>query len=277
MSAMLIQAADRVGNFRVHGATLGVADNIGWDKGFVVVIFRGQYDRAAAKALLTDKALARGAGMGGGVTVEKVGEIEAIFPDREVCILLPSDEQLILLAAPKRDQMPLQEIADALRTGKGKLSENAEMAKLVKSVDAASTAWCVLKVTDAYKAEPDFAQLLGPFKQVVGQVKVGKDQIDLTVKATGENADETAKVVEFVSKGIEAAKAELAREVGKMPMLQSLADAVATVKVVADGGNATVTAQYKGSLVQLVAMPMMLFMNAPGGRPEPPMIDPVPR
>lgn len=268
VAAQLMQAADRVGNIRFTGGTMGVADNVGNRAGFAVFIIHGLYDRVAMAGVIKELAGRPGREM----ATEKIGDCEVLFPDREAAIMMPSNEQFAIVVGPGREQLPLKELADAFKAGKGGLGDNAEMAKLIKSVDPTANAWAIAQITDAYRAipDPDVVKLIGPFKTIVATAKIGKDVVDVSLKATGDKdkAEAVAAAVEFANKGLAEGKQELAREVGRMPMLKPIADFMDSIKIAADGANATASAQYKGSLIKAAFTPVLMFQREMGRMEE---------
>ena len=258
----LISLAEQIGNIRLHGVTVGIAGNVGSRSGHVVVVPRGLYDPDAVKAALVRA----------GAKSVMFGQTEVLSPNEDMAIILASKERLVLLGGPTRAELPIGDMVNAVNTGKGKLEENEALAKLIKSIDTTGPVWAVMQVTESYRE----ASFLAPFDTVTLQSKQKEGQIDISLAAQGKDVEKVSRaVVEFnnlMAKGSE----EVSREAQRMPPLKLLADLLASIKAQADGTKATATAQLKGDLKGLLAIPFMRIVGRPavrdqsGVRPVPP-------
>ncbi|MDD4889420.1 MAG: hypothetical protein PHU85_05780 [Phycisphaerae bacterium] len=245
----LIKTLDRVGNIRADGATVGVSDNIGDNAGFVVLIVRGLYNKDAAIKSLTDAAFT-----GEKFEAEKIEGVDAIRLDDNAVAMFPSNEVAVLVAGPNHEALPLSAVAAAIKVGKGKLAENADIAKLVKAAQGDNHIWAVLKMNANYSKAP----LLASLDTVIAQAQCKKDAVEFVVKAHGTKAEDTAKMVDLVNGGLVAGKLEIDKHVNEMPALKNVVDMLNSIKVSSEGADAQMTGRLKGGLMQ-----MKLIMGAP--------------
>jgi len=244
----LISLAERIGNVRLHGVTFGVADDVSDDSGYVVFIARGLYDVAAVRtALLEQRAKPR---------VVEGTEVLGFGGDDPV-LILASNERLVFLVSPSGEKLPIAQMVAALKAGKGKLTGNQDIAKLVKSVGVDNALWAVMRVSEAYRQ----ASLLAPFKTVTLVGKRKAEQMDFALKATGSEAERVRQAVTEFNELMAEGREEIARQAERMPAMKPLADLLASIKGTAEGPNATVTAQFKGDVKRLLGMPFMLWMS----------------
>lgn len=266
ITGMLLKATGRVGNIRIHSITLGVANDIGRRKGFVVVLARGMYDAKAVKQVLSQE----GAGH-----IQKIDDVEVLSPGDEVALMLPSDEMLVFVASPgsKRHArvtaegdvpaeapQPVRPIAPAvasmaaaIKNGTGSLRGDGDIGKLIKAVDTTAPIWAVAKVSDAYRQGGPIIQ---PFDTATLVGKPSKDgkAMELTMVARGSDAAGVAAAMQKIQEGLQEAKEEVSREAERVPFLKSMADFLASIKTNQDGQTVTVTARIEG-----ISSMMMLF------------------
>lgn len=267
----LIKTADQVGNVRVDGATLGVADAIGPNNGFVVVIARGQYDAQAAANYLRKE-------MGERARSETVDGLELFKPDREVGFGFVANDRAVLLAAPAAEKMPSKEMAAALRQNKGTLMTNADMARLIASVDPGAKVWAVAKISESYRQ----AEVINAFDTIKLVGLQEGEMMNFKVSAAGSDAAKTQAAVNTVNTGINRAKTEIAQAVKMMPALKPVADLMETVKCEQDAGNganATLSGSLKGDAGALMMFPALFFgavraHEAPAVEQAPPVVEP---
>ena len=266
---MLIQVAEQVGNVRLHGATMALAGKVDNDTGFVTFAIRGKYDPAAIKALLIKE----------GTKVEKAGDLEIYRPDREFGMVMPSSDRLLIVGGPRKNTDEVKSIITAMASGKGGLKENADMVKLIKTVGEGNQAWCVTRMTDAYRKE---AKILKAFNTLTGTIRQKDNQMDLVIKAFGGDAEGAAAAVQEVETSLAEGREQFARIAERMPMMKPMSDLLKSIKVASDGGNATLTGHLKGDFRKMLMAPFGMFMGVshsvregPGGvqvenaRPQP--------
>jgi hypothetical protein len=265
ITGMLLEATGRVGNIRIHSVTLGVANEIGPRKGFVVVLARGIYDAKAVKKLIAQESAGQ---------VQTVDGVEVFSPAREIALMLPSDEMLVFVVSPGQQRPPrltadgnvvpnapqpiraispaAAAMAAAIKKGTGGLRSDGDIGKLIQAVDTTAPLWAVSKISDSYRQAGPVIQ---PFDTATLVGKPSKDgkEMELTMVARGTNADGVAGAVQIIEDGLQKAKQEVSQEAGRMPFLKTIADFLASVQIQRADKTVTMTARIKG------AVPMMIF------------------
>lgn len=239
----VLSLAEKTGNIRVEAVTVGVAGEIDSDKGYGIVVGRGRYDAAAARALLKEA--------GEEEETLTVDGVEVLQPDDSICLILLGDDRLVLIAGSVEvgsvlDQIPGKELVAALKTGKGGLRDNEAMVKLIEGVDRSKGMWAAVHVTDSYR---DFVPFLTPVDTIT--LVAGETEGGLAGGLTAEGRDPEAlkgAATDFQG-ALKGAQEEINRELQQnpMPSLKTLSDFLAGVKVEAQGTRITVTGQYKGA------------------------------
>jgi len=234
LTSMVVMGAGRIGNVRIDSISIGVADNVGEDNGFVVVIARGRYNVKALRELLLQV---------GRTKIETIENTEVFKLESEVSIFLPSSDRIVMVAGPRRAPKPVAQMIAAVKTGKGALTADSDMGKLIKTADTNSPIWAAAKMSDTYRAE----SLLAPFDTMTLSSKVVKDVHTFKIVAKGSDADRVAQAVKEFDGHMAKGREETANMVKMMPMMKPMADFIKSIKAVADGAKVTVTASMKGS------------------------------
>ncbi len=248
MNKNLIALADQVGNIRIDGITLGVADDVGDNGGFVVVIARGLYDpQRIAKALEATSKPVRMDGM----DTYTVGNGEANF-------VLASPQQLILVFGPSgKDTAPVvKQMAAAAKKGAGGLGENVEMVKLIKTVDTSASLWAAAKMSEAYRKD----EFLAGFDTATLVGRLGEGSVKLEAVATGKDADKLEKsfstfnqTLADIRKGIKMLQGSRA----PAKTIQSVLDLMDAIKTKREEGKITVTVDLKGDPSKIGILPFL--------------------
>ncbi len=249
-TAMLVMGAEMVGNVRFDSVTMGVSGDVGQDSGFVVFIARGKYNSKAISALISE--------MGRRVKTETVNGYEVIRPEREVALIMPSDDLLIFCAGPRDETLPLEALTAGIKTGEGGLKAGSEIGKLIKTVDTTAPLWAAATITDAYRQG---GPMISAFKTMTVVGKVVKDGQAITLAGTGTDADAVTGAVNQLNGLITQGRTELEQQIqrgGPMSnMMKPMLEILNSVKTKTDGTSASVTATLKGSTLMMA--PMMLF------------------
>jgi hypothetical protein len=241
LTQSILEVAERTGNFRLSAVTAGVAQEISDDTGFAVVILRGKYDPKAVEAWARAEDAAS-VGVTDGIT--------SIAPDREILILMPSDDRLVFMASANHEQLPTQKLTGALRGGGGGLATNAQMQKLVESVNTSLPLWSVIQVSDNYKqAEP-----LAPFDVVRITAQRQNDKLALSAQATGKDAQAIKQVVDHLNTELAGALTESQELAATLPHLAPIVEFMKSLTITADGATAKATATVQETMVMLAPM-----------------------
>ena len=241
----LISVAVQLGNVRLEGVTFGVAD----ESGYVVFVARGLYDPAAVRAIMIDRLRLK---------AEKPGALELLRVNDNAAVILASRERLVFLAGPSRDKLPVEQMAAALKAGKGKLADNKPMAKLIKSVDRSGAIWAACCVSETYRQ----SSLLAPFRTLTLTAKQRPKELHLTLSAVGTDAEKVAAAVKEFNEHISQGRRQLGRRGKDMPALKPLISLLASIKATAKGADATATGRLSGRSKTLLGMPALLWLSA---------------
>jgi len=263
----IIQLGETVGNLRLDSVTLGLAKDIGDDTGFVVVIARGQYDRAAVLAAIKANGGEEDWNRVDGIDVD--GTEVVSLEEGELNLILDRGERFILVGGEVDEdeggalaQLPVREVVNALKSGKGGITTEPNMMKLVKEASQASGMFAVMEVSETYRQ----LSMLAPFKTLTLTTKTVGEEMELKLAARGEDADATTQAVEEFEEG----RKQMLEEIGEAPaemmgVMAPFVDMVKGLKVEREGGNATLTAKMKGKLsgtiLMMWMMPFMMYTS----------------
>ena len=246
----MLQVIDRLGNIRVDGATVGVSRNIGergdGEKGWVVVIIRGTYDRTAAIGALKDMA-------GGGAEVREEDGTPAIKLGGGAMALMPSNDMLVFVAGPSEEEskVPADAVKAALKNGKKPLAD-APLAARIKALQKdAGPAWALMEPNATMKKE---ATWIAPYSILTLTTKLDDKNRKLAYTITGEGADaEQVKAsVEELQRHIKKGSDEIHRVAENMPAIKPLADIMDAIKIEADKIKAVMTGTLPTDLTELL-------------------------
>ena len=255
----LLEVVKKVGNLRLHSATIGVADDVGDRGGYVVVVGRGLYDPERVKAAFREMAGRRKDG------VTKIGDIEVFRPDSEVAFVFPSNTRAVLIGGPRRQALPIETVVAALKAGRGGLADNKEMAALIRSADTKAPLWAVSKLSDVYRKE----EMLAAFDSAVLIGKEADGVSTFTVTATVKDPAKLAASMKIFTDGLAQMKEQMKRTVARMPAMQPTADFVTGIKIKQDPTRVTITAQLRAtSPMPMMLMPWMFAVGAADVRVE---------
>lgn len=253
MQTGVAMALNTVGNIRIDGFTLGLSDNPGPNSGYAVILVRGQYSRDKLKALFKSK----------GIEVTQEDGFDAVTPpNSNMKMLFVSDELLLAIGGPRDAQgWPVKEMTAAIKAGKGTLSEDAQMVKLINAADRKSGGWAAIQMTDTYRSG---APWMKPFDTVLASRKSEKGKTTIKIVGTGSDADAIQNSVNEMNKGLDEVRASMNQAAGFLP--KPMIDFVSSLKVEADGKSAALTGTMVGSFEDIIGsllFPMMM-MGGPG-------------
>ncbi len=242
-----MEIAGRLGNVRIDSATLGVADNIGNHAGYVVVIVRGLYDPAAAKAALVETH----------ANLELIGDTETYAPGGEMLMIPFAKDRFVFVAGPERELMPVAAVIESLKASKGKLESNEAITALIKTVDTTAELWGVMKVSAAYR----LGSPLAAFDTVtMSSVRKG-EMTDITITAKGSDKEKVAQAVSMmqgqVAMALNEMKGQMAEQEGLAPTMEPMIKIMESIEIKAQDDTATIKAQVKGNMVNALLLPLM--------------------
>ena len=240
----LVAAAELVGNVRIDAYTMGLADDVGNDTGFVVIVGRGQYDSKAVAGLLALNAQK--------VEVDGVTFLQV---EREFLIAFDSDDRVVVIGGPRQVAKPVGQVAPGLKNPR-KPKFGAAMTALLAKIDRAKPLWVAAVIGDAYKR----AKFLQPYETIT---LTGGQQGEKTLfKAVGTGPDPKALTESAmqIQSSIDMAAGKMDQAAEQMPAVKTFADLMKSIVVEAREKQVTATAELEGSISNAAAlMPMMFF------------------
>jgi hypothetical protein len=259
LTEYVLEMADQIGNVRIDGLTVGVSDDFSFGSGFVVVIFRGQFDRAAVAERVRQE---------GAPSADLEGT--AVFTLEEGgSLFFPSDDLAVYLFGPDAQKLPTREMIAAARAGKGGLASAEAMRDVIKSARTDQPLWAVARVTEAYRQFP---------------IAMGFDRASLVGRQTGPRFDFEGSAEGTDPKQVDISTHEMQRYLKDatdglrtmapvMPPLQRVMRFLESIKSKVEGTKLTASGTFEGPVTRLV-----VFMNFPyataqpteEGKPEPP-------
>lgn len=249
-NSQMLKIANKVGNVRIDGATLGIVGNPDGN-GYVVLIVRGMYDRQRVAEALKEE--------GEATIKEKDGVLIVSSPRDDMSGLLPSNNQLILVGGENGAGLPIDAVLATLKAGKGELQKNEKMVGLIKSIKDRSQMWAAVEMHESYRE----AEWMAPFDTVTAWRTTAKDSdgqptMSFTVIGKGDDAEAVGKAVATMNEGLTQAREQMKQMQGVMP--KSMVDFMNSIKIESEAGKASITAQAKGDVMAMgLAWPMMMF------------------
>jgi hypothetical protein len=232
MANMMIYVAEMTGNIRVDGVTLGVSDEVGPMQGFVCLLVRGQWDADAVKSALQPE-------FNQTKTVDDVDFLSPQFGGAAAAI--PSNELFCFTAGDNPGTLPLDDLAAAIKTGKGKLDSAEDLVKLIGTVDTTQPVWGAIHVNDSYRQAPQLA----PFQSITFVGKPTDTGRQYEAQAIGSDADAVKTSIDQFKDIIDQMKREMSHAVEATAAAKPMADFINSIELKADGTNASATAEIK--------------------------------
>ncbi len=234
MTAGLITMAELTGNIRVEGLTLAVSDEIGQQKGFVVMYIRGKWDADAVKAAMQTEFN----------QTMTAGEVEFMKPPgngQGIGCAVVSDEFFVFATGPNAGSVPLEDIGVAIKSGKGKFENSTDLLKVVDSIDITQPFWGAMLVGDNYKQAP----MLTAFDNLTLVGKPTEDGVSFEATGTGQDADAVKSAVDQMNNIMTEARGEVAHASEQNSMIQPFSDFLNSLDLKSDGTTATATGTMK--------------------------------
>ena len=258
LTAQMVPIAEMMGNVRIQSVTFGLYANVPNQPGYMVVVFRGQYDAKSAAAMLGKNQ----------IPLTKIDGMDVFQIDQMSAVLFPSDTRAVLVGADRDGKLPLEAVVAAIKKDAGDLHDNPEMTKLIATVDATQPAWGVAKITDGIR---QVAPPIAAFDLATLVISQKDDVVSFLLKAEGSDAEKVKEAVEQAKGHVQEGITELRQAVQNFPEAKSMLDALESVKLETDGGKATGTAALKGPIPALMLggitqdMPVETRPGKPGG------------
>ncbi len=225
----LLPIAERIGNVRLDAMTFGLSEQIGHNIGYIVLVARGEFDAGAITALLREQLPAD--------QVAHIQEVEVFRPDPEVGLFFPSNERAVLVVGPRNGQLPVEAMANAIKTGQGELKTNEPMNQLLAGIDRTQPLWAAMRVTDTYRQAPVIKAF--DWIRVVGRHEEGHALLEMT--AEGSNEQEVQQAVRELEGHIQTAITEMEPMLPHLPMLEPYHAFFKSMRFETDGTRAKIT------------------------------------
>lgn len=236
LTEMVLTLAERVGNLRVDGVTAGLSGDVTDRTGFLVAVVRGQFDRTAFSELVRLT----------GTPAGNVGGYDVFQPDNESALFFASDNVAVYMAAPAGTALPLKEMAEAVKTGKGGLARAEVLVDLVKAADTKQALWAVARTTPELRQFPPLSGI--DTLSLTGRQDGPTFHFQLTAKGTdAKKLEESAAALNGLLKG---ARAWFDANAPFMPPLIPVKKFLHSVEPKVDGDTLTATATYQGPLTE---------------------------
>lgn len=242
MTTELLPIVERIGNVHLSAATMGLFTNAPNQPGYAVIVLRGQYDSKAAAAALADKNVLKTA----------VDGQDIYQPDRSVGLILVSDTRAVIVTGDSNAKLPLEEVVAAIKKDAGGLHDNADITKLIATVDTTQPIWAVVKVNDGIR---QVVPQVAPFDTGTLVVSQKDDVLSASLKAEGADAEKVKAAADDLRNQLQQGIVQFRQIAHDFPPAQPMLDACESIKIESDGAKAKATATLKGPM----SLPLILF------------------
>ena len=228
--------AERVGNLRIDGITVGVSGDITDRSGYLVAVLRGQFDRVAFAQLVREL----------GTPAGNVEGLDVFQPDNESAMFFAGDDRAVYMAAPAGTSLPLKEMAAAVKSGKGGLDRAEGMPAMIKAAPTDQALWAVARTTPEMRQFPplqgfDTAALAG---RQEGQ------SFALQLTAEGSDARKVELSMQELTRMLKSSREWFDANAPVMPPLKPVRNFLRSVTPTVQGTKVTATATYRGPLTE---------------------------
>jgi hypothetical protein len=254
----VLSLVECTGNLRLDGATVAVSSDIGADTGWAIILIRGTYNPTAVQDAFR---LARHV-PATGLAANNPAALARVDLDDNVAALFPSQDQLVFVlgSKPAAVTTAVREMTTSLQAGKGTLGENAKLMDLAKGVRKTGPAWLAAFPTADMKKD----KLFEGIDAFTLETTRGKEAVAFTFKGQGEDQDKLKKSVDAWNDGVKWVQNMAAQQAQQNKVFTPLAEMFDSMKLSAEGTNATFTGEVKPAIRQTlfvelgVGMMMML-------------------
>lgn len=263
INSQIGKVAGKIGNVRLDAVTLGLSEDIGDSRGFVVIIGRGEYDHRALEGLLSEQPRTEHHEVGGTMFLGMDGDDVALAP--------VSAEQLVMVSGPTWDKFPLGEVAANLKNRPAAPVFSAGLQKVIDRADRKGAIWGAGLISAGMKAAPPLA----PFDEIVLSTRELDGQNINRLKLDGVGTDAVAvadtmdQMKQMVGQGITEMEQQL------QPGMEPLLKIMKSLRFYTMGLNGTVTADFDGNPANVAGiMAPLLGVTRSGIEPAPPVRQP---
>lgn len=178
MDRRMISLAETIGNVRLASLTVGVGEDVGPSKGFVVVVARGVCDRATVTRLLSQQ----------GAKTSVVGKTTVYSTGGSVRVILAEDGRVIFIMGANPEQLPVEAVVAGIEGTAAGLESNPAMTQLLGGVDRKLPVWAAARMADGYKALPLPPTMPLPFDSLYLTGQRGDGGLKLRLQGIGADA-----------------------------------------------------------------------------------------
>ena len=250
LTEMVLTLAERVGNMRLDGVTIGVSGDIGERTGSLVAVLRGQFDRVAFSELVRQT----------GTPAGNVEGYDVFQPDNESAMFFASDQLAVYMAAPAGTSLPLKEMTAAVKAGKGGLDRAEGMGEMIKAADTSQAVWAVARTTPEIRQFPAFAGIdtLSFVGRQDGQA------IHFQLAAQGADPKRLEGSTQEMTRMAKRARDWFEANAPVMPPLLPVRNFLRSIAPRLEGNRLTATARYNGPVTET-----LVFLEFPYATAKP--------
>lgn len=238
LTESVLLLAERVGNMRIDGITLGLSGDIGDRSGFLVAVIRGQFDRVAFSQLVQQV----------GTPAGNVDGIDVFQPDNESAMFFASDNQAVYMAAPAGTSLPLKDMVAAVKTGKGGLDRAEGMPDLIKAAPTTEALWALVRTTPEMRQYPYFSG----FETATLGGKQDGQTFQFRLSAEGSDAKKVELSMQELNRVLKQGRDWFNANAPVMPPLKPARDFLRSITPQVQGAKLTATATYKGPVTETI-------------------------
>ena len=144
-SRQILTLLEQSGDIRLDCLTLGVSEQVGPNEGMVMLVMRGDFDRARVINLLTKQGMR---------PTTQDGNTLFPLPFTSGLLIFAQDGRIIFLIDPHNKEQLAIDILASLKTGTGTLNSNQPMMQLLSQLDKTQSLWVAIRMTDSYRQLP---------------------------------------------------------------------------------------------------------------------------
>ena len=192
---------------------MGVGEDVGRAKGFVVLVARGLYDRATVTNLLSQQ----------GAKTSVIGKTTVYSLGDPIRVIL-EEGRVILIFGAAVEQLPVEAVVAAIEGGPAGLKSNKAMTQLLSVVDQKLPLWAVARMTDGYKALPLPPTMPVPFDSLFLTGSRSGGTLKLRLQAAGKDAGAVQEAAQAYQDLLAKAAADLQQPAERMPIARVIRD-----------------------------------------------------
>jgi hypothetical protein len=248
LTEMVLILAERVGNMRIDGVTIGLFGDITDRSGFLVAVLRGQFDRVAFAELVQQL----------GTPAGNVDGQDVFQPNGESAMFFASDNQAVYMASPAGASLPVKEMIAAIKTGKGGLECAEGIPELIKSAKTDEALWAVARTTPEIRQHAPLAA----FETVSLTGRQEGQTFHFQLVAQASDADKLAVSMQELNRLLKNTREWFDTTAPVMPPLKPVRNFLRSITPKVEGTKLTATATYQGPLTETIVFTEFPYATA---------------